>query len=383
MHVNFTLMSTSMSGGARAIFEIANGLVRRGHKVTITSLDGDHSWFPIEAEIIYVDKPKFIKLLNPVKRIKSEGSLTYRDIGPVLEKYMGFEPELLKPLAETIPDCDINVATWFLTSFAVFRSGKGNQFYFFQDFDEIVKPLGYYYTKMFEESLYLPLKVITGSNWLKNWIEDNYEKKAIVSGYGIEHQVFYPRNNVLAHIPQPKIMGIFRGLDYKGNNDLIQALNIASEHVNNLHLIAVCSRPVFEKLKAENDIKFDYTFFENPDDETLAELYSSADIFGFSSHIEGYGLPPLEAMACGTPVVTTDCLGVRDFVINNENALMTPPKDPLAFSEAILKLLSDKDLYEKIKLNGLVTAEKSTWDGAVDIFESAFLDSLKFDTSNL
>ncbi|HMK54243.1 MAG TPA: glycosyltransferase family 4 protein [Methanobacteriaceae archaeon] len=383
MHVNFTLMSTSMSGGARAIFEIANGLVRRGHKVTITSLDGDHSWFPIEAEIIYVDKPKFIKLLNPVKRIKSEGSLTYRDIGPVLEKYMGFEPELLKPLAEAIPDCDINVATWFLTSFAVFRSGKGNQFYFFQDFDEIVKPLGYYYTKMFEESLYLPLKVITGSNWLKNWIEDNYEKKAIVSGYGIEHQVFYPRNNVLAHIPQPKIMGIFRGLDYKGNNDLIQALNIASEHVNNLHLIAVCSRPVFEKLKAENDIKFDYTFFENPDDETLAELYSSADIFGFSSHIEGYGLPPLEAMACGTPVVTTDCLGVRDFVINNENALMTPPKDPLAFSEAILKLLSDKDLYEKIKLNGLVTAEKSTWDGAVDIFESAFLDSLKFDTSNL
>jgi glycosyltransferase involved in cell wall biosynthesis len=303
------------------------------------------------------------------------------DIGPVLHKYkMGFEPELLKPLAEAIPNCDINVATWFLTSFAVFRSGKGNQFYFFQDFHEIVDPLGYYYTKMFEESLYLPLNVITGSNWLKDWVKDNYNKEAIISGYGIEHDVFYPRNNVLGHIPGLKIMNIFRGSDYKGDNDLIQALNLVHKIRNDIHLIIVSSLPVFEKLKAENEIKFDYTFFENPDDDTLAELYSSADIFAFPSHIEGYGLPPLEAMACGTPVVTTDCLGVRDFVIDGENALMTHPKDPSAFSKAILRLLSDKDLYEKIKENGLETAKKSTWERVVDIFESAFLDSLKFDS---
>ena len=44
---------------------------------------------------------------------------------------MGFEPDFIKVLSEAIPDCDINVATWFPTSFAVYRSGKGIPFYFF------------------------------------------------------------------------------------------------------------------------------------------------------------------------------------------------------------------------------------------------------------
>ena len=85
-------------------------------------------------------------------------------------------------------------------------------------------------------------------------------------------------------------------------------------------------RRIFDKLVAEEDIKFNYTFYERPSDDELAELYSSADIFAFPSHIEGFGLPPLEAMACNTPVVTTDCLGVRDYVDNGKNAIMVPPE---------------------------------------------------------
>lgn len=377
MKINFALLSTSMSGGARAIFEIANGLSRRGHEVTITSLEGDHSWFPLEAEVVYAEKPSLIKILNVLNKIKNRNDLNYNCIQLLFEEYkIRFEPNLIKLLTKTIPDCDINVATWFLTAFAVYRSGKGIPFYFFQDFKEIVMHLGPYNIKMFEESLYLPLNIITGSGWLKDWVSENYMKNAVVSGYGIDHNVFYPRQNILNHLKCPKIMGIFRGLEYKGDRDIISALNIVSKEIPDMNLILVCSKKIFEKLIQNNNIEFKYTFFESPDDDKLAELYSSSDLFVFSSHIEGYGLPPLEAMACGTPVVTTDCLGVRDFVIDGNNVLLVPPKNPEAIANAILNVLKDNNLSDKLKINGIKTAQKATWDSVIDTFEKTFISSL-------
>jgi glycosyltransferase involved in cell wall biosynthesis len=106
-------------------------------------------------------------------------------------------------------------------------------------------------------------------------------------------------------------------------------------------------------------------------------LYSSSDLFVFASHIEGYGLPPLEAMACGTPVVTTDCRGVKDFVIDGKNAILVPPKQPDIIAESIIKLYNDPELTEKLKQNGLETSKNFTWKRVVDIFEKAFITTLK------
>ena len=139
----------------------------------------------------------------------------------------------------------------------------------------------------------------------------------------------------------------------------------------------MCSKDTLNGLKQKNNIKFDYTFFESPSDDKLAELYSSSDLFVFPSHIEGYGLPPLEAMACGTPVVTTDCRGVRDYVVDGENAVIVPPKEPEAIAKSILKVFNDDDLRKKMVKNGLETAKMYTWERVVDVFEKTFEDALK------
>lgn len=315
-----------MNGGIRAIFEIVNGLTKRGHEITITALDGDHSWFPLEVPVNYIQPPKLFKIFNPIVKKKYKRPVSYLIMEPVLNK-LGFEINCENMLAEAIPDCDINVATWFPTTFPVYRSNKGIPFYLLMDFDELAKMEGPYHHKMFKESLFLPLNIITISNWLKEWVNDNYNKDASVCGCGINHDVFYPRQNVLESTEGTKIMGLFGELEYKGNKDLIKALNILVDKYPDINLIAVSSKKrIFDKLTAEEDIKFNYTFYERPNDDELAELYSSTDIFAFPSHIEGFGLPPLEAMACGTPVVTTDCLGVRDYVNNGKNAIMVPPK---------------------------------------------------------
>jgi glycosyltransferase involved in cell wall biosynthesis len=378
MKINFTLYSTSMTGGVRAIFEVANGLSQRGHDVTITALEGDHTWFPLEAHMNYVEKPNFIRILNPLKQLKSRESLRYSSITPILgQMKMGFEADLIKPLTEAIPECDINIATWFLTSFAVYRSDKGKMFYFFMDFDELAEKHGHYYHQLFKESLYLPLNIITISTWLKQWIMENYHKDARVCGVGLEHNVFYPRDKILEEIDGYKIMGIFRGFDYKGDSDLIKALNMVYEIKPDINPIIVSSKDTYNGLKDNNEIKFNYTFFESPSDDKLAELYSSCDLFVFASHIEGYGLPPLEAMACGTPVITTDCRGVRDFISNGENALMVPPKEPEAIAQSIIRVMDEPDLQEKLTENGFITAQKFTWDRVIDVFEKVFEDALK------
>lgn len=372
MKINFTLWSTMMNGGVRATFEIINGLSRRGHEVTVTALDGDHSWFPLDAEVGYVDPPMPLKILNPLVRKKYRRPLSYPMINEITEK-IGVNFDLVKKLGDAAPPCDVNVATWYPTSFAVHESGKGVPFYFFQDFEELARmdgPEGY---KKFRESLKLPLNIITISGWLKDWIKQEYNREAHVCGDGINHDVFYPRKNHL-DLKSPNVMGLFAELEYKGNRDLIKALNLLSEDVDDLHLVAVSSKKrVFESSIQREKPEFDYTFFERPDDDELAELYSSADVFAFPSHVEGFGLPPLEAMACGCPVVTTDCLGVRDYVIENKNAIMVPPKNPLKLAEGIKKVLKDAELRENLSRNGVETAKAFTWDAAAAKFE----DSLK------
>lgn len=379
MDINFTLWSTSPSGGYKVIFELANGLVERGHQVTITALGGDHSWFPLKAEVNYIKPPWPIKLLSPLLRIILKRPARYYEILTLTQKMkMGFEPDLVKALADNTPKCDVNIATWFPTASAVYRSGKGVPVNLCQDFDQLAKERGPYFNRMFKESLYLPLNLITISGWLKDWLKEEYDKDSEIIPIGIDHDIFYPRENEKDD-GYLKIMGIFRGLYYKGDNDLIEALKIVAEEYENLKLVAVGKKEVLDDLLNEKDLNFEIESYNWLTDDEMALLYSSSDIFAFPSHIEGFGLPPLEAMACKTPVVTTDCLGVRDYILPNENAIIIPPKDPENLAKSIIDLAGNESLKEKFKKNGLIAAREYNWDNAVDVFEKALIKYVKED----
>lgn len=89
------------------------------------------------------------------------------------------------------------------------------------------------------------------------------------------------------------------------------------------------------------------------------------------SWYESFPLPPLEAMACGTPVVTTR-IGTEDYAFNEKNCLVVPPRNPKAMAEAILRLLDDESLQERFKKEGLKTARQFTYDRTVDRLEELF-----------
>jgi glycosyltransferase involved in cell wall biosynthesis len=91
----------------------------------------------------------------------------------------------------------------------------------------------------------------------------------------------------------------------------------------------------------------------------LTALYSGADTLALPSFWEGFGLPVLEAMACGTPVLTSNCSGLAE--IAEGAALLTDPHDEMAIANALLRLLTDSELRERLRAAGKARAAQFTW----------------------
>jgi glycosyltransferase involved in cell wall biosynthesis len=94
--------------------------------------------------------------------------------------------------------------------------------------------------------------------------------------------------------------------------------------------------------------------------ETLAALYAGAEAFVFPSFGEGFGLPVLEAMACGTPVVTSNRSSLPE--VAGSAALLCDPDDEGSIGEALAKVLRDDDLAGDLRRLGRERAATFTWD---------------------
>jgi glycosyltransferase involved in cell wall biosynthesis len=119
--------------------------------------------------------------------------------------------------------------------------------------------------------------------------------------------------------------------------------------------------PIFDRLKelgVQDRVRF--TGFV-PDDD-LPTLISAASVLVMPSKYEGFGLPVLEAMACGTPVVASDASSLPE--VGGDAALYAPPDDTRAWVETLNRVLSDESLRASLREKGLRQAAKFRWDVA-------------------
>jgi glycosyltransferase involved in cell wall biosynthesis len=95
------------------------------------------------------------------------------------------------------------------------------------------------------------------------------------------------------------------------------------------------------------------------DDEDLAHLYSAATALVYVSLYEGFGLPPLEAMASGTPVLVSDCSSIPEVV--GDAGLLVQPHDEVAIGDAMLRLIDDTNLWRACAARGIERAGSFSW----------------------
>ncbi|OGM04177.1 hypothetical protein A3E15_02855 [Candidatus Woesebacteria bacterium RIFCSPHIGHO2_12_FULL_42_9] len=92
----------------------------------------------------------------------------------------------------------------------------------------------------------------------------------------------------------------------------------------------------------------------------LVSLYNSASVFVYPSLYEGFGIPILEAMACGCPVITSNYGAVKEVAGNA--AYFVNPKSPTQISKAMEKIITDKRLYRKLRASGLKRVKQFSWE---------------------
>ncbi|WP_169510932.1 glycosyltransferase family 4 protein [Actinomycetospora chiangmaiensis] len=112
-----------------------------------------------------------------------------------------------------------------------------------------------------------------------------------------------------------------------------------------------------------------------PQDRLAPDFYHRAAVFLCTSHAEGWGLPALEAMACGTPVVSTRNGGVDNFAVDGDTALLRPAGDAAALADAVLELLDDPDRAAAIASRALVVGRAHAVHESAGRFEAALLGS--------
>jgi glycosyltransferase involved in cell wall biosynthesis len=106
----------------------------------------------------------------------------------------------------------------------------------------------------------------------------------------------------------------------------------------------------------------------------LPALYQLAQVFAFPSLYEGFGLPPLEAMACGTPVVSSNSSSLPEVL--GDAGLLVNPTDTAALSQALRRILSDAELRADLSFRGQAQAQNFSWQKAVDALMGVY-DALK------
>jgi glycosyltransferase involved in cell wall biosynthesis len=104
-------------------------------------------------------------------------------------------------------------------------------------------------------------------------------------------------------------------------------------------------------------------------------LYNLATLFLYPSHRESFGMPLIEAMACGVPVITSNTSALPE--IAGEAACLVDPKDPHEMSWQITKILSNEVLYNEMKEKGFENAKRFTWQNAAHATEAVYNELTK------
>ena len=153
------------------------------------------------------------------------------------------------------------------------------------------------------------------------------------------------------------------GSDHPRKNlpNLIESLAILQQQGLPFELLKVGTdftdeqKQTIERLQLQGVVRY----VGRPERSSLIDLYNAADVLVFPSLFEGFGLPLLEAMACGTPVITSNVSAMPEVV--GDDGLLVDPNSPESIAAAIIELYNDPILQTKLIERGLARVKLFTW----------------------
>ena len=314
LDIVYVIETNCPCGGVKVVFEHANRLHDRGHNVSIiarqqwTSTD----WFGLNVPVTY-------------------GGI------------------------DSIPACDIAVATFYTTIPAVMKSQARVKIHLSQGYEGL-----YQDAETVKKHYQMAENTICVSKWLQSVIMDKTGKAATYIKNGLDPYVYsFKTHNI--NITRPRVLVVGEELEIKNTRTVLSALSKLKNRIDVVRMFSG-KDPLYESYKMP-----DMTQHE------IAAVYDSCDILvSASKQVEGFGLPPLEAMASGCMVITTDNGGNKEYIKPGHNCLLIDGSEDSIIS-AIQKILGNPSLANELPLQGLETAKQYKWDTAIDNLEEHFM----------
>jgi L-malate glycosyltransferase len=320
-----------VGGGARILLEHANRLHDRGHAVLVLSHFPRPDWFELRAE--------------------------YRHVPVGLG------------LQDALVPCDVVVCGYWDQVAAARAAGVAPVVHFEQgDFHlfEDIAPARHAYV---QANMDLADATTTVSARVGSVLAERYG----VSDAGVVHnsvdaRVFRADGPRREGAPYLLCVG-WDGNEFKGMDDVRTLWEQLRAERPSLELVWVTPRPPLQPMG---------TVVVAPAQSELAAIYRGAAVYLCASHYESFPLPPLEAMACGAPVVTTANVGVLEYARDAENAVVVPIGDVAAMKAAVGRVLDEPQLGASLRAAGAGTAASFSWDRIIECLETRYRDLARF-----
>ena len=365
MKISFVLPALSGTGGINVVYEYANRLVKRGHDVTV--------YAPIKAYNMHRGKTSVDLLKQIYATFKVLKRVFFDRIPRKLAQENVTKIKVVWKISDRfLQDADVIVATAWCTAYDVIKLNrlKGEKAYFVQDYEVWDN------FELGKKSYQLPIKKIVIAEWIKDKLVSECgcsgENIAVINN-GIDTKKFFV--DQIKHVNQDgiiKCLMLDHDLEKKGVRNGVEAFNLAKQTVPKLSLTMF-------GLKKSKYVPDDIDYYKNPKQEVLVNLYQSSDIFIFPPLEEGWGLTPIEAMACGCAVVGTNVGCMLDIGENNENVILCKNSNAKDLASGIIRLSQNAKLREKIARNGYKKVQELDWEKATQKFEDVLFCLVKWD----
>lgn len=254
-----------------------------------------------------------------------------------------------------IRDADITIATaWNTAKFVLDLPDRcGIKAYFIQHYETL-------WNERAKKTYDYPLKQIVVSHWLYKILSLFHQTNPYIVENGIKLPNSVYKNATKKNIT---ILTSYRQERWKGTEEGLAALELVyDKHPE-------CRYQVYGWKIPDMEIHPWIEPFENPTDKELNELYYNADIFLYPSHSEGFGLPPLEAMARMCAVVTTNVGAVPEYTNDGEYAVLVEPEDVPSMWLAVKTLIENKELRTAYQVLAYQASKRWSFDTSAERFE--------------
>jgi glycosyltransferase involved in cell wall biosynthesis len=326
--ITFVLPFINLTGGIRVLLDYANWLHDAGHETTVA-----YPCWPYRFQ--YTRQQQWVEFQKHRRQAETV-------------PWFGLRCRLLRvPVMRSpfLPRADVVIATAWPTvhDVARFPASCGRKVHIVFHHES-----GTGAESRIREIYRLPFHRIAFSRFVQQSIEHEFgcDVREVVPN-GVDRSLFFPDGDV---VPD-SVLFLYHPDPRKGADDGIEALSRLRARRPHVQVRVVGTvRP--ERLPPWMSFEF------HPDDAALRRWYSTSAALLYPSRYEGFGLPPLEAMACGCPPVTTPVGAVSEFAANRHNALVVPIGDAGAMADRLEELLADTGLRERLCAAGLQTAER-------------------------